>query len=62
MQHRGLHRLLQRLTCAAELQLRDLQAVDELRPRMQRLARLTERTQDTEMALCADVMEAAMAG
>lgn len=42
--------------------MRDLEALDQLRPRMLRLARLTERTDDTEMALGADLMQVAMEG
>jgi len=40
----------------------DLQALDRLRPRLQRLKRLFERAVDTEMALGSDVMSAALQG
>ena len=40
----------------------DLKALDQLRPLLQRLARLSERGEDTEMALGADLMEVALEG
>lgn len=40
----------------------DLAAVDVLRPRLARLRRLTERAEDSEMALGSDVMRAALEG
>jgi len=40
----------------------DLEALDQLRPRLQRLLRLTERAEDTETALGSDVMQVAMQG
>jgi hypothetical protein len=40
----------------------DLTTLDALRPRLQRLARLSERGSDTEMALGSDVMAAALHG
>ncbi|MEO8671960.1 MAG: hypothetical protein ABI411_11645 [Tahibacter sp.] len=40
----------------------DLAALDLLRPRIQRLARLSERAIDTESALGSDVMSAALKG
>jgi hypothetical protein len=40
----------------------DLAALDRLRPRLQRLLRLTERASDTEIALGSDVMNAALQG
>lgn len=40
----------------------DLKALDQLRPLLQRLARLSERGTDTEMALGADLMEVALEG
>ena len=40
----------------------DLAAVDELRPRLARLRRLTERAEDSEMALGSDVMNASLEG
>jgi hypothetical protein len=40
----------------------DLRAIDTLRPRLARLKRLTERAEDTEMALGSDVMMAALEG
>ena len=40
----------------------DLKALDQLRPLLQRLARLSERGADTEMALGADLMEVALEG
>jgi hypothetical protein len=42
--------------------LADLAALDRLRPRLQRLMRLTERASDTEIALGSDVMNAALQG
>ncbi len=40
----------------------DLAAVDVLRPRLARLQRLTERAEDSEMALGSDVMSASLEG
>ena len=40
----------------------DLRAIDTLRPRLARLKRLTERAEDSEMALGSDVMMAALEG
>lgn len=40
----------------------DLAALDRLRPRLQRLQRLTERASDTEIALGSDVMNVALQG
>ncbi|MFC3551123.1 hypothetical protein ACFOLC_08825 [Lysobacter cavernae] len=40
----------------------DLAAIDVLRPRLQRLQRLTERANDTEIALGSDVMSCALEG
>jgi len=40
----------------------DLAALDVLRPRLQRLGRLSERAADTEVALRSDVMAAALRG
>jgi hypothetical protein len=40
----------------------DLEALDRLRPRLQRLLRLTERASDTETALGSDVMQVASQG
>jgi hypothetical protein len=40
----------------------DLAALDVLRPRLQRMARLSERAADTEAALGADVMSGALQG
>lgn len=40
----------------------DLLAVDVLRPRLARLQRLTERAEDSEMALGSDVMSASLEG
>lgn len=40
----------------------DLVAVDVLRPRLARLRRLTERAEDSEMALGSDVMNASLEG
>lgn len=40
----------------------DMTALDRLRPRMQRLARLSERAKDTEMALGSDVMVTSLQG
>lgn len=40
----------------------DLVALDRLRPRLQRLLRLTERATDTEIALGSDVMNCALQG
>ncbi|MGY4515205.1 hypothetical protein [Lysobacter sp. HA18] len=40
----------------------DLDAIDRLRPRLQRLQRLTERAQDSETMLGSDVMSAALQG
>ena len=40
----------------------DLVALDRLRPRLLRLQRLTERAQDTEVALGADIMACALEG
>lgn len=40
----------------------DLAALDALRPRLQRLGRLSKRGADTEMALGSDVMSAALQG
>ncbi len=40
----------------------DLAAVDVLRPRLARLRRLTERAEDSEMALGSDVMNASLEG
>ena len=42
--------------------IRDFDAIDLLRPRMQRLSRLAERATDTETALGADLMVAALEG
>lgn len=42
--------------------LADLDAVDALRPIMARLSRLTDRAEDTEMALGSDVMAMALRG
>ena len=42
--------------------LADLQALDRLRPRLQRLLRLAERATDTEIALGSDVMNVALQG
>ena len=42
--------------------LLDLKALDQLRPLLQRLARLAERGADTEMGLGADLMEVALEG
>lgn len=42
--------------------LADLQALDRLRPRLQRLLRLAERATDTEVALGSDVMNVALQG
>ena len=42
--------------------LSDLAALDRLRPMLHRLQRLTERAQDTEMALGSDCMNVALAG
>jgi hypothetical protein len=42
--------------------LSDLAALDRLRPMLHRLQRLTERAQDTEMALGSDCMTVALAG
>ena len=41
---------------------RDLSALDALRPRAQRLMRLSERVQDSEMALGSDLMTNALEG
>ena len=41
---------------------RDLAALDQLRPRMQRLDRLAERAADTETALGADLMNLSLEG
>ena len=41
---------------------RDLDALDALRPRLMRLARLHERASDTEMALGSDVMTQSLEG
>jgi len=41
---------------------RDLDALDALRPRLMRLARLYERASDTEMALGSDVMTQSLEG
>ena len=38
----------------------DLEALDRLRPRLQRMLRLAERATDTEMALGSDVMQVAL--
>ncbi|WP_202908961.1 hypothetical protein [Cognatilysobacter segetis] len=40
----------------------DLDAIDQLRPRLQRLQRLTERAQDSETMLGSDVMNCALQG
>lgn len=40
----------------------DLEAIDRLRPRLQRLQRLTERAQDSETMLGSDVMSFALKG
>lgn len=40
----------------------DLEAIDRLRPRLQRLQRLTERAQDSETMLGSDVMSCALQG
>jgi len=40
----------------------DLEAIDQLRPRMVRLAKLSERASDTNFALGSDVMAAALEG
>jgi hypothetical protein len=40
----------------------DLDAIDRLRPRLQRLQRLTERAQDSETMLGSDVMNCALQG
>ena len=40
----------------------DLKAIDQLRPRMVRLAKLSERSSDTNVALGSDVMAAALEG
>ncbi|KRG40263.1 hypothetical protein ARC78_12755 [Stenotrophomonas pictorum JCM 9942] len=40
----------------------DLQALDRLRPRMQRITRLAERASDTEIALGSDVVRCALDG
>ncbi|WP_205123559.1 hypothetical protein [Cognatilysobacter lacus] len=40
----------------------DLDAIDRLRPRLQRLQRLTERAQDSETMLGSDVMSCALQG
>jgi hypothetical protein len=40
----------------------DMDALDQLRPRLIRLARLSERASDTEMALGSDVMVVALQG
>jgi len=40
----------------------DLQALEQLRPRLIRLSRLTERAADTDMALGSDIMTAALKG
>ena len=40
----------------------DLAAIDRLRPRLQRLQRLTERAQDSDIALGSDVMSVALEG
>ena len=40
----------------------DLKAIEQLRPRMVRLARLSERASDTSFALGSDVMAAALEG
>ena len=45
----------------AGLQL-DLVAIDALRPRLQRLRTLTDRADDTELALGSDIMSAALDG
>lgn len=42
--------------------LADLEALDRLRPRLQRLLRLTERASDTETALGSDVMQVSLQG
>jgi hypothetical protein len=42
--------------------LSDLQALDRLRPRLQRLQRLSERATDTDTALGSDVMQVALQG
>lgn len=42
--------------------LADLKAVDQIRPLRQRVARLLERLEDTEMALGSDAMSAALEG
>jgi hypothetical protein len=46
------------LVAAAPLE--DLTALDQLRPRMVRLARLSERAADTDLALGSDVMDASL--
>jgi hypothetical protein len=46
------------LVAAAPLQ--DLAALDALRPRMVRIARLSERAADTDLALGSDVMDASL--
>ena len=40
--------------------LQDLAALDQLRPRMVRLSRLSERAADTDLALGSDVMDASL--
>ena len=40
----------------------DLAAIDALRPRLQRLRQLTERAEDTEMALGSDIVTTALEG
>jgi hypothetical protein len=42
--------------------LADLQALDALRPRLDKLRQLTERAEDTELALGSDVMGVALEG
>ena len=42
--------------------LADLKAIDALRPRLQRLRQLTERADDTEMALGSDIVTTALEG
>ena len=42
--------------------LADLTALDRLRPRLQRLTRLSERASDTEIALGSDVMQVSLQG
>lgn len=42
--------------------LADLQALDALRPRLDKLRQLTERAEDTELALGSDIMGAALEG